>query len=232
MGKKIVKALHINYFSNNSWGYKIWNAINDAENRNSDLKLPKNIHNELGSTMLGISYRLDSMPLIIQRINKKISVIYDLVRKRNKSKDMYAFQGISPEVIFSLLIDVNSFIYELRSCCELTEKLIKRISRHYKKYSSGTFKKELPNKLWLKSDWYGKLRKFREEIFHGSAPYVDIDISNEPQYDLLFPLENIHDYSQSNQYFRFSDVEQIRKGFGEGIVYLQDYIVEKIEQLK
>jgi hypothetical protein len=110
--------------------------------------------------------------------------------------------------------------------------LIKRLSRHYKKYSSGIFKEELPDKLWLKSEWYGKLRKVREAIFHGSAPYVDIDISNEPQYDLLFPLENIHDYNGSDKYFRFSDVEQIRKDFGESIVYLQDYIVGKIEHLK
>ena len=155
-----------------------------------------------------------------------------MARKRDKSKDIYAFDGISPRTVHSLLIDIDSFVFETRSCCELIEKLIKQISRHFKKYFPGIFQEEIPNEWWVKNEWYEDLRNIRIDIFHHTAPYVDIDISDEPKYDLLFPREDIHNYEQSQNFFSLSNLISMNKGFREGAMYLQDYIIKKIDSVE
>ena len=225
------KVLHISYMPGNTWGYKIWNAVNNAEKRNEKLKLPQETRKAWGNIMLAISYRLDSLPIIVERINQDVKTIYDLAGRRDKSKDIYAFDGIPSYTIHSLLTDIDSFVFETRSCCELIEKLIKQISRHFKKYSPAVFTEEVPDERWLKRGWYEDLKSIRIDIFHHTASYVDIDVSDESKYDLLFPRENIHDYEQSQKFFRLSELANIEKGFGEGAMYLQDYIINKIDSV-
>lgn len=226
-----LKVLKISYFSGNTWGYAIWNAIADAEKRNKNYKLSKNFrHDILGNIMLAVSYRLDCLPIIIDRINEEANSIYKIVKDRDKTKNGYAF-AIEPRLIHSLLVDIDSFIFELRSCCELMEKLIKTISRYFKKFNAKEFTEELPSTSWSQSKWYTELRNLRIDIFHHTAPYVDIDISNEPKYDLLFCKENIKDYSKSTNFSRLSEIANIYKNFNSGILALQKYIVIKINKL-
>ena len=226
------KVLHINYFSGNAWGYSIWNAINNAEKRDKKYALSKNLrHNILGNIMLAVSYRIDCLPVVIDRINEEVDSIYKLVKKRDKTKDEYAFE-INPKLIHSLLVDIDSFIFELRSCCELMEKLIKAISRYFKKFNAKEFTEELPIAGWSQDNWYRNLRNLRIDIFHCTAPYVDVDISCEQKYDLLFCKENIKDYKKSKNFTRLSEIVDIYKGFNSGIFVLQKYIVNKINQLK
>ena len=168
---------------------------------------------------------------IVERIDQDVKTIYDLARRRDKSKDIYAFDGIPSYTIHSLLTDIDSFVFETRSCCELIEKLIKQISRHFKKYSPAVFTEEIPDERWLKSGWYEDLRSIRIAIFHHTAAYVDVDVSDESKYDLLSPRENIHDYEKIQNFFRLSDLVDIEKGFREDALHLRDYIVNKIESV-
>lgn len=226
------KVLKINYFSGNTWGYSIWNAINDAEKCDKKYTLSANFrHNMLGNIMLAVSYRIDCLPIIINRINDEVASIYKLIKNRDKTKDAYAFE-IDPKLVHSLLVDVDSFIFELRSCCELIEKLIKAISRHFKKFNAKEFAEELPSAGWSQDNWYADLRNLRIDIFHHTAPYVDVDVTCEQRYDLLFCKENIKDYRKSKNFTRLSEIVDIYKGFTSGICLLQKYIVNKINQLK
>lgn len=225
------KVLQISYQSKNVWGYPIWNAINDAGNKDQKFKLTSEFRQSLGDIMLAISYRIDALPIIHSRLSKEISEIYKIVDNRDKSKDVYAFEGLSSDLIHCLLIDVDSFIFELRSCCELMGKLVKQVSRHFKKISPDIFAEEIPEG-WIKSEWYERLRDLRVDVFHHTAPYVDVDISEEDKYDLLFPKRNIHDYKQDQEFFRLSDLNKIAKGFNEGIGILQSDLVGKITSLR
>jgi len=225
------KVLKVSYSSRNNWGYAIWNAIGDAEKRNNNYRLPKEFRNELGSIMLAISYRLDFLPLIRKRIHQERGLLYDYVANRKRAKDRYAFH-IPENIKHGIIIDVDSFIFELRSCCELIEKLLKKILRHFKKYNEKRFMKELTAKKWFGSKWYKELKELRIAIFHHTAPYIDIDITDELNYDLLFCKENIHDYDKSSNFFRLSQIFKIYDAFGKNIFPVQKYIVNKINELR
>lgn len=228
---KPLKVLSISYKSRNIFGYAIWNAINDAEKRNKNYKLSKEFRYELGNIMLAISYRLDFLPFIKKGISEKTELLYDYVRHRDRKQDRYAL-NVPENITHNLLIYVDSFIFELRSCCELMEKLIKMISRRFKKFAKEEFTQELPIEDWLGAEWYKKLHKLRIDIFHHTAPYVDVDITHEPKYDLLFCKENIHDYNKSKNFTRLSEIFKIYDDFRRNILPLQGYIISKVNRLK
>ncbi len=228
---KTQKVLEISYFSRNNWGYAIWNAIGNAEKRNNNYRLSKEFRNELGSIMLAISYRLDFLPLIRKRIHQERELLYDHVAHRNRAKDRYAFD-IPENIKHGIIIDVDSFIFELRSCCELIEKLLKKILRHFKKYNEKQFMKELTAKKWFGSKWYEELKELRIAIFHHTAPYIAIDTTHEPKYDLFFSKKKICDYDKSNNFFPLSGILKIYNAFFKKIFPLQNYIVGKIKRLK
>ena len=224
------KVLKVSYRTSNPWSYPIWNSINAAEKRNEKYKLPDVFRSEIGSRMLSISYRIDGIFIIRGRLNKEIVSIYGMAKSRDKSRDKFAFQ-VSQDLVNSLLVNIDSIIFEMKSSCELAESLAKRLNRHYYPISKKIGKTELPVMHWSGAQWYKKLRDIRIDLFHKTAAYVDVDVSKEPQYDLLFCKENIKDYRKTKNYIRLSEISDIYNSFLTDFFILQNYISKKINKL-
>jgi len=91
------------------------------------------ISQELSDLGLHISLRLDFMPRIVSRINNQLVNLYREVRERNPERDGQNGQNNSPGYALRvnentkfelLLIDIDSLLFEINSCCELIQKFI------------------------------------------------------------------------------------------------------------
>lgn len=210
------KVLYTGYIStHHDWSHAIWNAFNDAEKRNKKYKLKKLREDEFCNTIFAISLNLEFLPFIVRRINKEKERLAPYIYNRNKDNDNNdkCSLDIPIEIKYPLLIDIDSLIFELRSCCELMEKAAKKLSRYLKNvFKRNLSVAELPKKQWLSANWHRKLKEIRKDIFHHSTSHLDIDISNEP-YDLLFPTVHTNDYSTKTKFFRLSEIIKIYDGF-------------------
>lgn len=232
--KKVLYTGYISTHGRDGWSYGIWNAFNDAEKRNKKYKLKKLREEEFGNAIFAISLKLEFLPFIVKRINEEkerlISCVYN-GNKDNDNNDRHSLD-VPNDIKYPLLIDIDSLIFELRSCCELMEKAAKKLSRYLKNvFKINLSVAELPQKQWLSANWYKRLKEIRKDIFHYSTPYLDIDISNEQQYDLLFPTAHMNDYSTKTKFFRLSEITKIYDGFKQDSTYLEKYIINQISQL-
>lgn len=229
--KKVLYTGYISTHGRDGWSYGVWNAFNNAEKRNKKYKLKKLREKEFGNTILAISFKLEFSPFIIKRINKEKGRLAPYIYNRNRDNDKYSLD-VPNEIKYPLLVDIDSLIFELRSCCELMEKAAKKLSRYLKNvFKINLSVAELPQKQWLSANWYKRLNEIRKDIFHHSTPYLDIDISNEQQYDLLFPTEHMNDYSTKTKFFRLSEIIKIYDGFKQDSTYLEKYMINQISQL-
>ncbi len=228
MSRACEKFLHITYNADNNWGYPIWNAIHAVVPPG---QLPDQLRQEIGDLMLAVSVRLDCLPTIIDRVNDSVNRLYDEMRQRDKTSDRYAYEPKSG-VKYPLLIDINSFLSEIYSGLDLIEKLGKKVLRQVMKKSvRGSLVRRALEAKGKSLDWIDKLEGWRHHFTHGGTPWVAVCLDQEPEYDLLIMKSNVHDFSDAETFFRLSELDQVRKGWIEALMPVQQYIASEAAAL-
>jgi len=223
MNRACGKFLHITYMADNNWGYPIWSAIHAVI---PPAQLPEQLKQEIGDLVLGISVRLDYLPSIINRINDGVNRLYDEVKQRDKSSDRCAYEP-KPGIKYPLLVDINSFLFEVYSCLLLVETLGKKVLRQImQKQVQGSLVRVVLRAKGKPSEWLDRLRDWRHHFTHGGTPWVAVCLDQEPTYDLLVMKYNVHDFSDAETFFRLSELDQVLKGFMEAIMLAQQHITD------
>lgn len=226
----VTKWMHVAMPRENTWVLPIWSVINNAI-KNGICSEPNKKSRELG---IHISTRLNLLPLITKRINSDWRLLYSETQKFGdeyvfeKNKDGYAVP-VKPEVLNQLLVDIDSFLFETNSCCELMKKFLYEIHKHYgeeiPRNEIGSILQKILIDNGQNPNWFRLLASRRNFFIHEGAPYVSIDISNKHP-DLLIMKENLKTFTNHKKFFRLSDFDSIIKGFSEAIVLLQEYIIK------
>ncbi len=234
---KVEKWLHISEMGGDPWILPIYTALNDAIDQGK-LAQPSKEFNELG---LYISIRLNMLPRIINRINKEFGL---LLKNTELTEESYVYtkdkEGsaleIDNDLKYHLLIDIDSFIFELNSCCDLMLDFLFQtyilIGRKIEREEIGRELRKIIEKEGSNADWFIELDTHRNTLIHKIAPYIAIDISNGLQFaDLIIMKENLKLFDDQKKFIRLSDLDRIVHGFLNARVILQSHLIEDIKKL-
>ncbi|MCK5218607.1 hypothetical protein KAR10_03745 [bacterium] len=227
------KWVHINTKVGDPWILPIWSAVNDAEVSGKSIPISDKVKSQLG---LSISTRLDMLPLIVRRLNEEVSEVYKAVKAHNSEhiftaqQEGYAFD-IEKGLIFNLLIDIDSLLFELNSVCELMTNLFFELYTHagktLKKDKVGLIIKKIIEKSGKLSDWFIDLDNHRNFFMHEGAPYFAVDISKgHSEYDLLIMKENIKIFDDQSKFIKLSEINSIVQGFLYSRALIQEHLIE------
>jgi hypothetical protein len=225
---------HICEIGGDPWVLSIWPSIHKSI---PESKM-KNSQKKLSELALYISTKLTMMPRIIERVNKQCNEIWDVTKKRNKEGDYWnGHEGhallLDDELKYNLIIDLDSLIFELKSCLELMRQFLMEI---YKLTNRKTSRKQINNEFKniillndMHATWYDDLEKHRIFFIHKGAPSIAIDLTNEGEYyDLIIMKENLKKFDNRRKYLLLSDLNIIVNGFLKARGALQQYIIKHI----
>ena len=222
---------HISEMGGDPWVLPIWNPIHKAIADNRIQSFPK----KLSELALYISTKLNIMPYIIERINKQCNDIWDITNKRDKGNDYWnGHEGraleLDDELKYHLIIDLDSLLFELKSCLELLRQFLLEI---YKLTNKKIRHKEINNEFKniilqdvINTTWYDDLEKHRRFFIHLGAPYIAIDLTHEEKYyDLIIMKENLKIFNDRKKFILLSDLNNIVHGFQKARSALQKHII-------
>jgi hypothetical protein len=235
----VKKWLHIAYLGGDPWVLPIYSAKNNALKKNTIKEFGKDIY-ELG---MHISTRLNMLPRIIKRLDRGCAALYadkkikalDLSNLSYKDKLGRAVK-IEDDLVYQLLIDIDSLLFELNACCEFMQDFVSKIYNHteknIEKKNAGKIIKKIIVDSGGSADWFNKLDKHRNFFMHVGTPYFAIDFSNMPKkYDLLIMKENLKRFDDKDKYIPLSELGHIVKGFIHARRVLQQHLIEHINNL-
>lgn len=233
----ISEWIHIGSLWGDTWVLPIWNAIHEAEKKQK----VKKAHQRFGEISLHISTRLDMLPIIGERIRKERDSLFEQINNHepghvfSKGKDGYVFKIDDNKLKYYLLIDIDSFLFEMDSCCELMTEYVGMVYEHIGKTIP---KKEIGNKIkeiienaGLENNWYLELNKHRNFFIHEGTPYFAVDISNSEKYDLLIMKENLKNFTDEKKFVKLADLGKIENEFYKSKGAIQKHLIDLYNKL-
>ena len=227
----ITKWLRVETRGGDPWVIPIWSAINQAVEAGRVAL----VGDEVRQLALHLSTRLTMLPRIFKRINKECYSLYASIATRQphhectRTHDGYAFP-LDDELKYNLLLDIDSLLFEVNSCCELITTFFTLLHQHRgQSIPKDQVGKKIRRILDAGQDptWFVQLDTHRNFFMHEGAPYIAIDLSNEVdgRYDLLIMKENMGDFSNSDKFIRLSELSTIVNGFELSKPLIQQYLV-------
>ena len=228
---KIEKWIHINYEETDKWLFPIFNELRTSLR----LKDDENLDQYFIKLSYHISTRLETLPIICERLNDGFNSIMDICKEKiehinisSKNENGYVLE-IDEKVKYSMILDIDSFLFEINSCLELIKKLIKKIYSlvDHKIDNIDEEVKQLLIKKGQDIEWYRLLDSERNFFIHEGTPFFAIDYTNHTigQYDILIMKDNIHSFDQKKKYYRLSEFSKILNGFHKSKNIIADYLM-------
>lgn len=185
-----------------------------------------------------ITTRLEILPIIYDRINEEYEVLMSYCKKKisdknkcSRDKDGFVLE-IEKSLVYSLILDIDSFLFEINSSIELITKFVMRIYNLLGRFTDN-FAKEMKEMLLLNGcdiSWFRLLDSGRNYFIHDGTPFIAIDCTNEEEgYDLIIMKENLKSFEGNKTFYRFSEFTKIAKGFYEMKNKLSEYLFKIIE---
>jgi hypothetical protein len=230
----ISKWLHIAEFGGDPWALPIHNAINEAAKSSAVSNAPK----QLGELAIYISIRLNMLLRVVTRINSEARDILHAAKARGPEHEFTANGGlgcalkIDDDLKYDFLTEVETLLSQAQSSVGLLNNFLRVVYCHVGKLLS----KREQGKLLLhvladrgqRTDWLEYLAKRRNFFTHRGAPYLAIDVSNEP-WDLIIMQENVDRFDDPTKFFSIRDLTQIGLGFDRGKLAVQQHVIELYE---
>jgi hypothetical protein len=227
----ITKWLHISELGGDPWVLPIWTAVNKGV-KAGRIQTPESNVYRLG---LHISTRLNILPRVVQRFNSSVALLYENIKDHDpkyistEAKQGYAYP-LDNDLKYSLLADIDALLFELNSVCELMTRLFDMLRAHVgQPIPSGQVGKAISDVLSQGSknaNWFVSLDKHRNFFMHEGAPYIAVDLSNDPaKLDVLIMKENIRTFTDSDTFVVLSEINFIIQGFIAAKKQLQNYLV-------
>ena len=175
------------------------------------------------------------LPRVINRLNKDLAALYDAAKAYkpeyvfSKTKEGFVLP-IDDDVKYSVIADVDSFLFEVRACADLMQKFFGLLHAHTgkpipEKKLGESFQAALQERR-VSEGWFKMLAKARNLAAHDGTPYVAIDISRSKKWAAIFTMENLKSFEDPNKFFTISDLQEIADGFRKAKIALQDHLVE------
>lgn len=231
--------LHINYFLQENWLRKILTRLNQSSNDVLRRRIEKWGSSPMSEMGLAIATKLTMLPLIVRRVDQQLDRLSEQLDDESMVKECLRKGAVYPvkdkDLPYEILIDIDSFIYELRSTYEIVGKFVCEFFETILDAHVDESKLQyLLNSKGFDTKWIQELRENRKLFFHETAPWIAVRIlSKEPfQFDLVLLKKNAKNFSNPDDYIHFKKLRCIYRGFASSLGELQQLIIEKIDELE
>jgi len=227
------KWVHINYVGGDPWVLPIWTAFNEGVKKGKFTPKTK----EMSELAIHLSTRLNMIPWVINKVNTSWRVLINNIKNieqkyvSTKSKQGYAYP-LKDRITYNLLINIDGFLFEIDSCCELITTFIRMIYNHIgieiSEKQVGKKLKKIIEKEGKDVEWFNSLQEDRNIFIHKAAPYIAIDFTKaeKDSYDLLIMKENLKVFDNKDKFIRFlPHFNSISKGFTDSKNVLQKHVI-------
>ena len=234
----VQKWVHINFIGGDPWVLPIWTAFNEGVSKG---KFPPKTK-EMSELALHLSTRLDMIPWLVRRLNRGWKKVVDKVKNIDpKYISTEKIQGyaypLDDNITYNVLLDIDSFLFEIDSCCELITRFMRLIYNHVgikvSQEKIGKKLREVINNEGKDVAWFDILQRDRNIFIHEAAPYIAIDLSEagKGSYELIIMKENLKEFTDDTKFIKFiSDFSRISSGFTESKKVLQKHVINIIRR--
>lgn len=232
MNQVVKKWIHLTELGGDQWILPIWSAVNEAIKRGVVEEIPP----ELKESGVYISTRLNFLPRIISLINADAIKLYEALQAHKPehefnegNKEKAKAFDIDNDLKYSLLISIDSLLFELNSVCELKMKLFEKLhvlaDKPMPHKNAGLAIKKLLEGKEHDASWFGELDEHRNFFSHNGTPYLAVDItSGMDEVDILVMRENLKEFSDPKKFLRMSKINNIVQGFEKSKPIIQEYL--------
>lgn len=231
----IKEWIHIECIFINNWVLPIHNEINEAL-KIQKIETPSEVFYE---TAMSISIRIDMIIRLFKRMTEHLQKLNDIVIKHTDEHvntidhDAYVLY-VDEDLKLDLLIDIDAFLFEINSCCELLSRYITELyktkGQSLDHGQAGKLQARILKKAGIDASWFTQLDMSRNFFIHNGAPYIAIDITNKPSYNLLIMKENLKSFEDPSKFLTLTTLVNIREGFLKSLPELRKYLIEFIKQ--
>jgi len=226
--------VHIKDIYSNYWVDEIWTAFDKGVAKGNFPPKTK----EISELALHISTRLEMIPWIVERVKSNLKSIGEVTKNieaehiSTPDKMGFAFD-LDREITYKFLIDFDTFMFEIDSCCELIITFIRLIYGHVgqqvsKRQIEETLKENI-QKAEGDSSWFESFQSWRNFSIHKGAPYFAIDLSDSDgaSFELLVTKENLKSFEDDTKYIKVRSLfESIQENFFISINILQRHLID------
>jgi len=227
----ITKWLHLTELGGDQWVLPIWAAVNEAVETRKIRPLSPDVYH-LG---LHVSIRLNILPRVVERLKSNTTQLYEKTKEHGPehvftdTREGYAY-NVDNDLKYALLSDIDALLFELNSACDLMKCLFGLLHAHVDRpippNQLGKTIGDVLSQGTQYAGWFVLLDKHRNFFIHEGAPYLAVDLSNEPTaHDLLIIKEKMRTFSDPNSFVSLSEINYIVQGFIEAKRQLQEYLV-------
>jgi hypothetical protein len=221
--------LHLQLLGSDPWVLPVRNAINLAV-RDGRMTEPGKEFNELCSN---VSLRLSLLPRIAIRINKAWRSLSEAIGTREewheftRSKQGYGFPW-DQELTLDLVLDIDSFLFEIFASAELMDTLLKRAYKDtrtpFKKVGKLGLTRSVLQQEGKDVGWLDRVAELRNFFIHQATPYPAVELSsNVPE--LIVLRENVMYLDDDSKFVKLSELGTIVWGFQETKEALQNHLL-------
>jgi len=207
----------------------IMRAATQAVSRGVVQPIPR----ELSELSLFLSPRLHMIPRIVSRINQGVKDLFSAAATAHTARHVFTPQQagaavrVDDALIYDLLVDIDSLLFELNAIAELMKALFTAVYSHAgKPLLPGQAGKAIQKVLAdanKDSSWFRKLNDTRNLFAHNATPYLAIDISNDP-WDLIIMKKNLFIFSNPTEFLLLKEINEIVHGFVAARTPLQQHL--------
>ncbi len=230
MAPRVKRWLHLRMLGGDPWILPIWAAAHAAERTGKIQPLT----NELRELGLHISTRLDILPRIVRRLNQEISELHKVAKGHRpehvftETKSGTVFR-VDDDLKYSILADIDAFLFEANSCWELMRKLFQLVRAHVGSPIAGGRERvtnEIRAALGGASDrWIHLLDRHRNFVAHEGTLYLAVDVTHNGTWELLVMKENVKVFTDPTEFFPYSELVEVARGFEGTKQGLKGYLI-------
>lgn len=237
----VKKWLHINDIGGDPWVLPIWAAIHDAIKTGTINKTLEECQEQLSELTLYVSIRLNMLPLILARINKRSKKIFSLSNNHDYENECTKIKEgnvieLERKIVYKILLDIDALLFELNTLCELwvtlIEKLYLLVGKPIPKESIKSEIRKMLHASNVDAKWFSNLDSLRNFFIHEGTPWIAIDITKgNGKYDLIIMKKNCKTFNNRKQYILLSEVNDIVRGFSKTRHALQIHLISLFSSL-
>ena len=227
----VAQWLHFEELQGDPWVLPIYAAANTAVEKQKCLPLAQAIISLGGH----VAARLNVLPRVVSRLNSNCQAVYENIKTHepdnvfSSGKEGYAFR-LDHDLKYSLIADVNSFLFEVNACSELITDFSQTLYSHLgRPATKEDVLKDIRNaykQTTINPKWFSLLDANRNFVAHNGTPYIAVDVSTPDHPELLIMKDNVIAFDNPLTFFTISDLNLISGGFTQTNVLLQKLLID------
>jgi hypothetical protein len=213
-----------------NWTLRIRSKLAALPNKELRARLEWTPDDEIGKLELSVASKLVMIRIVTERVNDGIRKLEDDLKLRSQDVSMCIERSCvlplqDPRLVWELMLDIDSFVHQMRSAYEITGKFLKELFlRLFERQVSEPDIKDALQKRSVDTAWARVLQEARKDFFHERAPggvAVEVYTANPSASLDLFILR------EGTEPFRLRECRTIYDGFSKTLVAIENWICDE-----